>query len=238
MVRPTHVFFDLGDTLVDLRSLAPAMANAIRLRIPNLEETAENLGWAWVASTAEETAKAQGADYQPGLKIAARSLQQAVMKAGVLISESASLDFVREAWREYLVKAELYEDASLDVLQSLRGMMKTMAIVTDSDTSMVEPLLRRLRIKELFDTIVVSDSVGAYKPSPKIFLAAIARAGGKPELSVFVSDSIVDLQGAFSVGMEVVWINRRGIVPKTDVQGMRTIRGLRDLPPLLRAWGR
>jgi len=237
MVRPTHVFFDFGDTLVDLRPLAPAMSNTIRLRMPELGKFAEEIGWAWVASTGEETRKAQGADYRTGLDIAARAFQRAVMKVGVHIGQAASVECVREAWREYLEKAELHEDANLEVLRTLRGMMETMAIVTDSDTSMVEPLLRRLRIEEFFDTIVVSDSVGAYKPDPRIFLAAMARAGGKPESSVFVSDSIVDLEGASSVGMGAVWINREGTRPKTHIQGMRTIRGLRDLPLLLRAWG-
>lgn len=237
MVRPTHIFFDLGDTLVDLRPLAPAMANTIRLRIPELEKFADEIGWAWVASTAEETPKAQGVDYRPGLVIAARALQQAVMKLDVEIGASASLDCVREAWREYLEQAELHEDASLEVLRTLRDMVESMSIVTDSDTSMVEPLLRRLQIEELFDTIVVSDSVGAYKPDPRIFLAAMARVKGRPERSVFVSDSIVDLEGASSVGMRAVWINRKGTRPRNDVQGMRTIRGIHDLPPLLRGWG-
>ncbi|HYB54576.1 MAG TPA: HAD family hydrolase [Alphaproteobacteria bacterium] len=58
-----------------------------------------------------------------------------------------------------------------------------------------------------FDVIVDSHRVGARKPDPAIFRAALAPLGAKPETTLMIGDSLRrDGEGARRMGMGFVWI--------------------------------
>lgn len=60
------------------------------------------------------------------------------------------------------------------------------------------------------ELVVISGAVGFAKPDPRIFRIACERAGTTPERCVYVGDSYdLDVVGAASAGMPVVWFNRR-----------------------------
>lgn len=227
--RPVGLFFDLGDTLVDLRGLGPAMAGELGQRFRLDETVLAAIVAEWVAGTADATAKAQDR-FVPGLEIAGAALRSALAARAIDLPPAAAVELVRSAWARYLPVAKFHDDVTPDLLRDLRGRVKRMGVVTDSDTSMVEPLLDRLGIRDLFDVVVVSDSVGAYKPNPRIFLAALK--GGRPQDALFVSNSLTDLEGAAAVGMGSVWV-RRGQDPAGCPPGTHVIGDLRGLPDLL-----
>ena len=80
--------------------------------------------------------------------------------------------------------------------------------------------------------VVTSKEVGADKPEPAIFLAALGRAGTKPGETVYVGDQYrLDVLGARRVGINAVLIDRNDISPQ--VIDCPRIRSLAELERLL-----
>jgi 2-haloacid dehalogenase len=83
--------------------------------------------------------------------------------------------------------------------------------------------------------VVISETVRAYKPHPRMFETALEQLNLAPHEVLHVGDSQVDdLQGAKGAGLRVAWLNRRGRsrlpgIPAPDVE----IRDLSELPRLL-----
>jgi len=62
-------------------------------------------------------------------------------------------------------------------------------------------------LAQLFGVMVDSQRVGAEKPDPAIFQAALGPLGAGPETTLFVGDSLRrDREGARRMGMGFVWI--------------------------------
>jgi HAD superfamily hydrolase (TIGR01509 family) len=77
----------------------------------------------------------------------------------------------------------------------------------------------RLPLASTFAFIVHAEHVGAFKPAAEPFLHAISLAAGDPARWVHVGDDIeTDVQGAQSVGMRAVWINRNGVSLPSGVE--------------------
>ncbi len=67
-------------------------------------------------------------------------------------------------------------------------------------------------IVQRFDIIVVSEEVGASKPTPDIFLNACCRAATKTQQCTYVGDNLQnDTLAAEAVGMKGVWLNRAAL---------------------------
>ena len=78
--------------------------------------------------------------------------------------------------------------------------------------------------------MVSSAAVGAAKPDPAIFTAALERAGARPEDAVHVGDSLEkDVAGARAAGIRPVLLCRDGDPPG----GVEAIGTLSELPSLL-----
>jgi HAD superfamily hydrolase (TIGR01509 family) len=123
---------------------------------------------------------------------------------------AAFQDAEHEAWRP----AHALLGAAHALLDSLRGRGLKTGLVANA---WPEPgrLLRRdaeeLGVAERMDAMVFSTDVGARKPDPAIFLAALAELGVDPVDALYVGDRLdVDVQGAANVGMTTVqalWFN-------------------------------
>jgi HAD superfamily hydrolase (TIGR01509 family) len=70
------------------------------------------------------------------------------------------------------------------------------------------PLVRRLRLADLVDAVVLSFEVGSYKPDPAIYRTALARLGADPAGTVFVDDQPGYCAGAAALGMRALTIAR------------------------------
>ena len=75
-----------------------------------------------------------------------------------------------------------------------------LGLVTASTRGVVEPSIRRLNLDGVFETAYFSDDVVNGKPHPEALLRALADLGIDPADSVYVGDTTVDLEMAFSAG--------------------------------------
>ncbi|KAF8068398.1 kin-1 [Scenedesmus sp. PABB004] len=94
---------------------------------------------------------------------------------------------------------------AVPALERLRGAGVRLACVSNFDTRL-RPLLDDLGVAGLFDAIIVSAEVGAEKPNPVIFDAALARLGTRPGDAVHVGDDRRnDVWGARDAGV-AAWL--------------------------------
>ena len=93
------------------------------------------------------------------------------------------------------------------------------------------PDLQRIGLREWFDVVTASCLVGFDKPDPRIFQAAMGEMGITPEQGVHVGDQfLADVEGAQSVGLKAVLLDRYGLQPDRHPL---SIRSLQELAPLL-----
>ncbi len=202
--RP-FVFFDLGETLVDLRGIVTSMANrlqAVHVRGP------VPLALLWATKTAERLPAATGPNFRSEREIAIGVLSDLLQERGRANVLEESTRLVREAWDGYVHRCALHPDVSVPWLHALRSKVAGLGIVTDGDTEAVAGVLANTNLNGVFDSVTISEQVRTYKPDGRMYRAAMESLGSKPSESLFVSDAALDIQGAINVGMGAAWIQR------------------------------
>jgi putative hydrolase of the HAD superfamily len=133
---------------------------------------------------------------------------------------------LREAFRDPSAW-RVFEDV-LPALDALRMMGVRLAVVSNWD-SRLPGLLEALGLSSRFEAIVVSHIEGVEKPSPELFLRAVARLGGSPEGALHVGDvPELDEAGAKAAGIASLLVDRRGRLSGEH----RALPGLATLPEI------
>ncbi|MGW0523248.1 HAD family hydrolase [Crossiella sp. NPDC003009] len=85
-------------------------------------------------------------------------------------------------------------------IMARRGQVR-LAVASSSPSSWVEPQLRRLGLWEALEVVVCRDMVTRPKPSPEVYLEALARLGVAPAEAVALEDSLVGVLAAVAAGI-------------------------------------
>lgn len=107
------------------------------------------------------------------------------------------------------IRFRAYPDArpTLDALRE-RGLQ--LVCVSNWDVSLGE-VLERCGLADAFDGVVCSAEVGARKPDPAIFEAALAVAACTPDEAIHVGDTAAeDVAGAGAAGIRALLLDREG----------------------------
>ena len=121
-------------------------------------------------------------------------------------------------------KVELYEEA-LGVLELLAGNY-TLGALTNGNAD-----IYKTDAAEYFDFAFLAEDIGASKPHPDMFHAALAKAGVPAHGIIHVGDDPDhDIRGAREVGMHTVWMNTRGKEWPGGEPADREIDNLSQLP--------
>lgn len=92
--------------------------------------------------------------------------------------------------------------------------------------------LQQVGLLPYFDSIIISESFGAKKPDPSLFLACLQELGVDPRDAVFIGDHPeADIAPALSLGMKAVWIKNNNFVPPLHCHAR--IDSVAELPGLL-----
>jgi putative hydrolase of the HAD superfamily len=106
-----------------------------------------------------------------------------------------------EAFLQVRHAVTLYEEA-LEVLQSLASTYKLGALTNGNAD------IYKTDAGEYFDFAFLAEDVGASKPAPDMFHAAIECSGASPDQIVHVGDNPEhDIVGAQAVGLNTIWMN-------------------------------
>jgi putative hydrolase of the HAD superfamily len=111
------------------------------------------------------------------------------------------------------------------LLAAMREAGLGIAVVTNNVTAEQAEKVRHCAFETLVDWLVTSEDVGASKPEPKIFEAALDRLGVEPGEAVMVGDAWgTDIAGARAAGIRAVWFNRQSVaLPDPAVDELTTL---------------
>lgn len=118
------------------------------------------------------------------------------------------------------------------VLSRLKDSGYMLGIVTNSNREIVTKILKNYGLSKVFDVIVTRDDVREMKPSTSGLFLALNRLGVRPEESVFVGDSYVDILAARQAGLRVIAV-RGGASSRDSLESYGPDEILDDLTGLL-----
>jgi putative hydrolase of the HAD superfamily len=112
------------------------------------------------------------------------------------------------------------------VLEALRAAGARPGFVSNWDVSL-HHVLDRTRLRDLVDAVVISAELGAAKPDPAIFRAALERLGATAGEAMHVGDSMEhDVAGARAAGLDAVLVARDGAEAPDGVRVVSSLDGL------------
>lgn len=124
-----------------------------------------------------------------------------------LVRDLASLEFEIAATAPFV-----YPD-TLPTVHALQSRGTRVALISNCSAS-TRPVVERLGLDAAFDAVILSFEVGARKPQPAIYEAALAALGDvAPADAVFVDDQAPYCDGARLLGIETRLIVRPGADP-------------------------
>ena len=98
---------------------------------------------------------------------------------------------------------------TIEVLEYFKSKGYKMGVISDTSPSL-EYTLQQLGIAKYFTSFTASSLVGAGKPSPVIFNAALTAQGVTAEESIYVDDYKPEADGAREQGFTSFWLDRDG----------------------------
>ena len=189
--------FDAYGTVFDINAAAE------RAR-PRLGDAADALSAAWRAKQMEYTwlmsLMGRHVDFW---SITGWALDYALDQTG--IPPAGLRDELMDQYRVL----DAYPDARA-TLQTLKRAGLATAILSNGTPDMLHSATENAGLRDLLDLVLSVESVGIFKPHPKVYQLAVDRLGVDRRQICFVSSNGWDVAGAASFGFRVVWVNRVG----------------------------
>jgi len=136
---------------------------------------------------------------------------------------------------------EAYADVE-PMLKAVRALGTRIGVVSDWGSNL-RGILAGLGLDRYLDFVLPSGAVGVAKPNPAFFRMALDAAGVRAEEALMVGDSYrADVRGAWSAGMDAVWLDRHegiSITPADEPMPTDVLRihSLDELPDIVREGG-
>lgn len=130
---------------------------------------------------------------------------------------------------------QLFDDAlpALHALQALHPQPR-LAILSNGAPEMLNAVVKHNRLEPLLDAVLSVDTVGIFKPDPRVYQLAVDRLQVAAGRIGFVSSNGWDAAGARAFGFTVFWVNRANAPPEElGVTPNHMLQSLRELPALL-----
>ena len=227
------IFLDFYNTLVrfwpPLDQIQQASCREIGL---NVTEEGINQGYAiadvFFNSENEKRSLADRSDAER-LEFFAHYEQMILDGAGL----SVSLDLASQIWQLAISvpKDFIPYDDVIPVISDLHERGYKIGVLSNLRRNMPE-LCDKLGLSQFLDFYVSSVDVGAEKPDPAVFIAALEKANVEPSEAVHVGDQRrSDVVGAQRVGIHPILLDRGGW--HTDMTECVRINNLNELQPLL-----
>jgi len=152
-------------------------------------------------------------------------------EAGINATRELALKILKIVKQQFKgVTFALFDDV-LPTLKTLKQQSVILGLITNL-TKNVNSICRELGLEPYLDFVVTPQEVGADKPKPPIFLAALDRAKVVASQAVHVGDQYnIDVVGARGVGITPILIDRYDTYP--EVSDCSRIHNLSELAQYL-----
>lgn len=134
-------------------------------------------------------------------------------------------------WIEYLKNCypKIQDEGLLEVLEYLSKKYE-LVVLTNWFTKSQKERLNGYGILKYFKDVIGTDNI-LNKPNKEAFIKACGNT--KVEDCIMVGDNFnIDILGAYEVGLEAIWLNLKGIVPKEKIK-VKQIKSLVELKECL-----
>lgn len=221
------VLVDVLGTLVELEAPGPALREEIKRRT-GVDVGAERGDAAFAAEIGYYLEHhIEGRDMEAVERLRDRCTEE--------IRRTLALDELDHATAREAMLAALrfraFPDA-LPLLRTLKARGVRLVAASNWDASLPDGL-ERTGLAPYLDGAVSSAVVGAAKPDPAVFEAALELAGCGPGEAFHVGDSPHgDVEGARAAGVRVALIDRHGVLPAPP-EGVPKISSLDELPSVI-----
>jgi 2-haloacid dehalogenase len=130
---------------------------------------------------------------------------------------------------------------TLDVFPEVPAMLKRLkaaglktGILSNGSPDMLDAAVNNAGIGDFLDAVLSMESVGVYKPHPKVYQLAVDHLAIPADAISFQSSNAWDAYAASAFGMRVVWCNRYGQRPeRLPGKPDHEIASLAELPELV-----
>jgi len=202
-----YIFFDLGDTLIDMSFSRRASYFGLDSVLPDKLVTDE-----LVSKWERESCKIFDYYYKKGEFYTIKSLQvmslkNVLLEYGINLPDHKLVDIVSECWRYLINNCPVYEDVA-PTLSRLAQDGYELGLITDGDEEDVIRILKKQNLKNMFKIKIISSVVKRYKPDILLFERALETVQCVPEEAIYVGDSVKDIYGAKKLGLFTVVVNR------------------------------
>jgi putative hydrolase of the HAD superfamily len=216
---PSAVLLDALGTLIELEQPWPHLVEELGARGVVVSEEAARA--AMLAEMAYYRAHHDEASSWAGLKDLRRRCAAVVQQH---LDTALPLGDVEDALLA-AIRFHAYPEVPA-ALGRLRAAGARLAVVSNWDVSLHD-VLERTQLRALVDAVVISAELGAAKPDPAIFRAALDRLGASAADAMHVGDSVEhDVEGARAAGLRAVLVARNGAVPPDGVPVVASLDGL------------
>ena len=113
------------------------------------------------------------------------------------------------------------------VLENLKKKNFKLAILSNGTPNLLNELVQRNNLKDLFDDLFSIEAVRVYKPDSRVYELPLKKYKIKPEQITFLSANTWDVSGAGNYGYNSIWVNRNNSVfdnldfyPKNEVNNL------------------
>jgi HAD superfamily hydrolase (TIGR01509 family) len=129
--------------------------------------------------------------------------------------EVINAEVVRRMLNRYATDLPVVEGA-VEAVHDVAAAGLPLAVASSSNRELIEAVLDRLALTELFAVTVSSEEVGRGKPAPDVYLEAVKRLRLRPSECVAVEDSASGIRSAHAAGIRVVAYPNRHFPPSAD----------------------
>lgn len=217
---PVAAVFDAYGTIFDFGSAVRNRAQAIGASVATLIDTWRNkqLQYTWLRSLQHQ--------YVNFEQVTAEALDYALDVVG--IDDGA----LRKDLLALYLTLDPFPDA-VRALKQLRNARIPCCILSNGTPGMLNAAVGAAGLAPLIDRVLSVESVGVYKPDPRVYRLAVDELGVAADQLVFVSANGWDAFAAAHFGMSTVWCNRTGQpaerLPATPTHQMTSLDTLASL---------
>jgi 2-haloacid dehalogenase len=219
MAKPTLIFFDVNETLLDLTPLRESVGKALGGR-PELLPL-------WFTTMLHYSLVTTVADrYSDFGAIGAACLRMVAKNHGITLDEEAAKRAVSP------IRSLPPHPDVVPALERLREAGYRLATLTNSSKAAIAEQMKNSRLEKFFEQQLSVEDVGFYKPHAHVYRWGARRAGTDVSECLLVAAHGWDVAGAKWAGMRAAFIARPGqqlfpLAPAPDIS-VRTLKELGD----------
>ena len=112
---------------------------------------------------------------------------------------------------------------AVEAVERVAALGRPLGLASSSNREVIDLVLERAGIAGLFSATVSSEEVARGKPSPDVYLEALARLAVEPAAATAVEDSSNGLRAAAAAGMRVVAVPHPAFPPAPDALALADV---------------